>query len=630
MNEKDIKQMSYCQILDKIHCHYQHSYDIGYKLGMAEKDQILHNINEQKSTDDDEQFCINPTLIDISKILKPKHEEYNSYKHNKFSQLYDTYSFGFRFNYWDYHKNCDNINIAGLPVRDCYVPNKYSSLKEELTQNTVIRITYLQFQNELAKANQFKQTNYCKTIRSFVLPFDVFHSNKHFGIPNDTEIFSEHLLAIIIYCAYTNLQFEFSKSYRGENPDDNLYQVKQVHSNFHHFGRLLRECVELFGKRQDKDETRIFYHGTSKKFTFKNTSALIFGPLSTTSVWEVAVCFSNYQGLILELYPHWQMPYFDCCWLSDFSNEGELLFVGGKGPMVLLNITDANIGNDYRIFTTALGIIDTMLEGYYFESDRTVSELVNTTALDLPLKVLQNRAAPIKDIVKYFVIKLMKHELNRYEPKKYHKYAEIPPYIDELLHMMCVNRDHVCIDWKAMNVHIAERYDHVGCGYQGYLFLKDIICHKDKEWINLKLINELLPNLDYVALQGVCIVSSFVLDEILLFLSQHPKSLIEIIKIAPYSLDIGLMAQTLGLLVEKYLKSFLEINWMIGCQEYNNTTTDSMHMYSQLSIDEKPIKTIRRGPCICMIKIMLESIDTAKAKDQILSFSKDYINSLQV
>ena len=42
------------QILDKIHCHYSHCFDIGYKLNKKERQEI-----ESKIVDDSDEYLVN-------------------------------------------------------------------------------------------------------------------------------------------------------------------------------------------------------------------------------------------------------------------------------------------------------------------------------------------------------------------------------------------------------------------------------------------------------------------------------------------------------------------------------------------------------------------------------------------
>ena len=59
------------QILDKIHCHYSHCFDIGYKLNKKERQEI-----ESKIENDNDEYLVNNRLLEIHKILSPKHSLY--------------------------------------------------------------------------------------------------------------------------------------------------------------------------------------------------------------------------------------------------------------------------------------------------------------------------------------------------------------------------------------------------------------------------------------------------------------------------------------------------------------------------------------------------------------------------
>eukprot|EP01083_Nonionella_stella_P020336 56395_1 len=100
------------QIIDKIHCYYSHSFDVGYRLRSSEKQYLRNTINDQKHNDDDDAFnttyLINTKSIQIQKILKQKrtvcanNEELNQRMNSKYNQLFDhnkKYDLGIKFKY---------------------------------------------------------------------------------------------------------------------------------------------------------------------------------------------------------------------------------------------------------------------------------------------------------------------------------------------------------------------------------------------------------------------------------------------------------------------------------------------------------------------------------------------------
>eukprot|EP01084_Bolivina_argentea_P092714 166776_1 len=72
----DKNMMVYCQILDKIHCYYQHCFDIGNKLSSKEK-QSIHFDSQEQLVNECFEF-INRQLHKIKNILRAKQNNFKS------------------------------------------------------------------------------------------------------------------------------------------------------------------------------------------------------------------------------------------------------------------------------------------------------------------------------------------------------------------------------------------------------------------------------------------------------------------------------------------------------------------------------------------------------------------------
>ena len=109
-NDDQIKEIVTQQILDKIHCFYQHTFDIGYRLNSNERLKINQVQNEEIAQN--KSVLYNQTLFNKhqhhKQIMILNGNKASSHKHN---QLYSTndestinnkmYSFGFKFKYQD-------------------------------------------------------------------------------------------------------------------------------------------------------------------------------------------------------------------------------------------------------------------------------------------------------------------------------------------------------------------------------------------------------------------------------------------------------------------------------------------------------------------------------------------------
>lgn len=171
------------------------------------------------------------------------------------------------------------------------------------------------------------------------------------------------------------LQSAFSATfYKLDDDEESDEALIGRHSNFCHFGRLLRELIECFG-RKIYNKNIVFYHGISDEVMFLETTMYFHAPLSTTTSIETAIAYSNHNhnDYLLELADDdtvlGMARYFDCSWLSDYGNECEKLFIGGYKPLKIHTVLDALLGRNYINYLKALHVIDQMMGGYHVDED---------------------------------------------------------------------------------------------------------------------------------------------------------------------------------------------------------------------------------------------------------------------
>eukprot|EP01084_Bolivina_argentea_P174910 302942_1 len=214
-------------IICKIHCYYQHCFDVGNKLSIREIRHMQHFCNE----DDYEcksfnKYLINTQISMMNKILLSKKEQYknvNNILHQRLMQRYhqmipdsksldesldddsnNMYSFGFQFNYGcefesdDFENPWDRTKTLYFPdPKIVHVSAKYRSLKEESLSNNISVMLLQQFEIEYQKAK---------------IHFNSFYRKQKLPVFK-----IQYILSIMIYCNYTQLQYEFSKTYRENN-----------------------------------------------------------------------------------------------------------------------------------------------------------------------------------------------------------------------------------------------------------------------------------------------------------------------------------------------------------------------------------------------------------------------------
>ena len=341
-------------IIDKIHCYYSHSFDIGYRLNSVEKREIFKkDVDDQK---DEIDIFQNNKLKQLNEIINKKHpsnmqrKERNNRKYNqlnkenyiqninmsetnKNNKNNDIYSFGFMFKY-NYK---GEVNKYGIPIKP-----KFSSLKEELINNTISKLTINQFDNEYKKAqihfaSDFRKKHY---VRYYEFIFSV-----------------EHLLSLMVYCNYDVLQFDFSKTYRDEKWNK--------HDNFYFLGKYLKMTIKIFGTSIGEMGINSFYHGVSKEFYFPKYigRVSIYSPLSTSSSFNVAANFTNHNNGLIVHFVDSNVPTkcFSVSWISDYPNESEYLFIQTEWTLKIQNIFHMKYGIEYKIMLDALSIIDEVL-----------------------------------------------------------------------------------------------------------------------------------------------------------------------------------------------------------------------------------------------------------------------------
>eukprot|EP01084_Bolivina_argentea_P144232 253119_1 len=558
-NKEENKVSFVDDIIDKIHCHFYHAQDIGFRLTKKERTQIETHVNEQKYEDDLSLNRINHNIKrKLSKIKQMLISATNNSNCNKFNSMsystfdgYDTFNCGQSYVYWKYSYN-NKHRTSEKVYNKKYIRPTYKTFKEEMTHNRFIQITQQQWNNEYKKAVEHKN---CVYARKLVAHFpgtgrktpdhptcnSLLADDTIYGISAGDKIGVNHLLSVIIYCNYDTLSYVFSKIYRRQDENDfsdddwvqyveenNAYQNNKIfannyfdtherytgsesvasmkgrHCKFHHLAKFLNELIHVFSPQaldcelQYNDPFTV-YHGISKKMKFIGMQDFIRHPLSTTSSFPVALHFTNdNNGMVLELNCDPTSRAFDCAWISDFPGEHEKLFINTVPNFIFRNIIDASIQQKpsyYQLYINALSIVNCVVTACAFQPDTRVIRkafIQHTKRGFSKSGLIAVGAKPISNTLKICTLQLIQHELNRYEPQKYEKIKNIPPYIEDLLHYMCTVWNMITIDWELVTMEITETY--YRNGYNGFLFLKKFFMKTDLPMIDLRFISLLFPN----------------------------------------------------------------------------------------------------------------------------------------
>ena len=128
------------------------------------------------------------------------------------------YCFGHRFYYWSVYKHCAQKDYGpntGYDKCDWYISKKYKSLQAEILLNKISRLTKIGWQNANAKARKIVKSRSAKQSIS-----DNSDLGEYCEIRPGTPIDKEHVLAVILYCDYSELSFNFGTTFRYNYIDD--------------------------------------------------------------------------------------------------------------------------------------------------------------------------------------------------------------------------------------------------------------------------------------------------------------------------------------------------------------------------------------------------------------------------
>eukprot|EP01084_Bolivina_argentea_P021955 40791_1 len=575
------------QLLDTIHCHYFHSFDIGYKFTTKEKENIM---NCEMKTNGYKDIHIS----EINQILNNKRASYsninglerlNSSRNKFISQhtinqfQFETFSFGYRYFYWNHYKNNSSIHDdshknacrefkwspqppianAGSTVADWYVKKKYANFKEELLKNALVPIAMQQWANLCEKAVIHMKTDKVKKMKC-PRTISATYYDMHFG----EQITAEHIVSMMIYCNYDLLQKRFSETFR-KNKSETDEELKQRHRNYYFLGKLLRECVECFGtvrpirKRKNNEplmDIIVVFQGINQEFVYPSMSACIKGPFSTTTDYGVAVNFCAPQGMIVQMdidLQQWKLEkhnemkmksqvhyynFMDMSWISDFSNEKEIFFIGGLVEMPLNSIVRVQTAVNYYPFIDGLKRMTSCMK---------TSE--SCSQMDQPRTALQ----------KQMVFRLLSHELFVGDP--YHKQAVefhgLPEYIRYLLHYHCESMRYVYFAYKKPDL----------SPFHFNFF------HYDNGWMKLHLIMTLFPNVTNIGCgewKPSELKQAFIYESALQYLRDNfQTTALQTIALCLGNISKENDAELLDF-IGKYTENFCQYGWNIELEAYDN------------------------------------------------------------
>eukprot|EP01083_Nonionella_stella_P110505 323385_1 len=569
-NCKDVCDINVIQLMDRVHCYYFHSTDTGHRLSNNDaatlmKLQQADTPHDEKQDDPLQPDSVSDKLvINCWKLIETKRHSVRDIggldrivSAPKFStdMTGDTdvlYNYGVRYFYWDYYKtqegSIDPIQEgikelygigswlekvpanAGFMLKEFYVDANFTNLKEELLRNPICTINLVQWDILVQKAKVHLSTACCRE-KVCIQPPTIY------GILQGTCVALFHVIAIMVYCNFDQLQAKFSMTYRRTSPNEHYLSMIRRHSNYANLGKLLRELVECY----PSPNTRVYcwrslYHGvTIPKPRFMSMDACIKGPVSTTADFAIAINFCDNKGPILEfnLDDHWvkRSETMLCkCWdFSDYPDEREVFFIGGFSNFAFQTIIFPD-GSNYREYVFALSAISDQF---------SVGKSNSSQYLGLNWKQKQ------------MCFRIMSHQMHTHFPSddKYHEFKGMPTYAKGLAKMHFNNMDFCAVGPE---------------GFIGVIF-RSLFC-SDNGWVNLDTFTTVFPSVSTIAFLSEANDSMYALIYSSLYhlMQNKPDCCLQKIKIG-ISLETSDFTtdEYVDHIVEQYEQKYKQISWEI-------------------------------------------------------------------
>eukprot|EP01083_Nonionella_stella_P159197 519078_1 len=282
--------------------------------------------------------------------------------------------------YWRYFKN--HRNYADKP--------KYKSLKEECMNNVIYAIDIKTYYDVLHKALVYTQSYQGRALKAA----DGGDMNNQFGIPVSLPISVAHIVTLMMYCNYTDLQRNYKQfGCREASENETIAEFILKNQQIGHWYKLLYEAIMCYGTQVKHGQ--IFYTGINIAVSFDTFAPQFKSPFSTTVDWNVANRFSEGSGIVLQLEPLSSSldMYFNVEWISNYREERERLFCRAT-KLRVIDIQYA-IGTDMQrnnMYLRAFSLWSAVFEGYYFVFEFTQKNRKQTelTLLCLILNYKEN------------------------------------------------------------------------------------------------------------------------------------------------------------------------------------------------------------------------------------------------
>eukprot|EP01083_Nonionella_stella_P308567 1089287_1 len=229
------------------------------------------------------------------------------------------HTFGVLFNYWDKNKMT-------------YVAPKYGTLKKELLNNMYHTLEKNDYNLLWYKAKDFIQCNEGRYCISKRIISERYSKVNKLG----KEITMDHVLALMIYCNYYEMQNQLKRGCRRVRKRETLDAMKVRHSEIVNWCKLIHESIYCFGgSLTGENANEYLYHMINVRLAFNILQIQFYLPTSTTSKYVIAKSLCKKKGICLKLRATYGVSselncFLDVSNVSDFPNECECVVFGDK------------------------------------------------------------------------------------------------------------------------------------------------------------------------------------------------------------------------------------------------------------------------------------------------------------
>jgi len=403
-------------LMDAIHCHLFHSFDIGYMLDPLQvvDDQDCDDQKTNEGTDINapatvDYSQIRPFVLKKRELLLTLRSSTHRLQNNKFR--IETSEMKQKLTAEE--QRCNKVvDVGALNVDNIYMVDqnvfhvgrdiasklaeavtadtllsapKYKDLKAEVLNNGIYGITFHEYTQIIVKAQKKLS---CEIARSLT-------SDEH------GPLLAEHIVVVILYCDYDILRNAYCRIVQEYPMVDTakLHELFNFHTGLQHtvrtYGINLRDVKSSFYLKQ----IRRFYVSCSSPVVFPGVNCQFYNATSMSANMAPVALYNDdgradNRGVILELGPRENdamVKYFTCSWISAFGGEDERIFLNDQqhcGSLRLHNISFIGTGgrssisssssssakqSDLRLFLEALSCFDGCLqEGWKSTSTKPV------------------------------------------------------------------------------------------------------------------------------------------------------------------------------------------------------------------------------------------------------------------